>query len=119
MVRAGREAVIELSIRGRGGREQIIQAVIDTGFTRPLTLPNELIRTLRATHIGRSGAVLADGRTALLEIFEVEVYWDGAWRTVRANAIDTDALVGMGLLAGYRVYLDAVSGGRVTIEALP
>lgn len=45
--------------------------------------------------------------------------WDGGWRTVRADAVDAHALVGMGLLTGYRFCMDAVAGGRVTIEALP
>ncbi|MGH2583610.1 MAG: clan AA aspartic protease [Dehalococcoidia bacterium] len=118
VVEAGREAVIELSVRGPDGREQAVNALIDTGFTGFLTLPSGLIQTLRATRIGRSRAVLADGAVVLLQLVEVDVDWDGAWRTVRANVVDTGALVGMGLLAGYRFCLDATVDGRVTIEAL-
>lgn len=41
------------------------------------------------------------------------------WRTVETDAADTDALVGMSLLYRYSVYVEAVEGGQVVIEALP
>jgi hypothetical protein len=38
---------------------------------------------------------------------------------VEIDAADTDPLVGMGLLYGYEVRIQAIEGGAVTIEALP
>jgi hypothetical protein len=38
---------------------------------------------------------------------------------VEIDAADTDPLVGMGLLYGYEVRIQAIDGGVVTIEALP
>ena len=35
------------------------------------------------------------------------------------NPANTDALVGMSLVYGYSVYVEAVEGGRVVIEPLP
>jgi clan AA aspartic protease len=118
-VKAGREAAIDLRVRGTAAQEQVVEATIDTGFTGFLTLPMALIAALRPPRLGWSRARLADGTEVLLDVYAVEVNWDGAWCTVRANAVDTGALVGMGLLAGYRFCLDAVAGGRVVIEPLP
>jgi clan AA aspartic protease len=118
VVKAGREAVIDLLVRGSDGRERIVEAVIDTGFTGFLTLPVALIAALRPARIGRSRVLLADGTDVVLDLYEVEVNWDGRWRTVRADAVDMNALVGMGLLAGCSLCLDVVAGGRVIIEPL-
>ncbi len=118
VVKAGREAVIDLLVRGPGGRERVVEAIIDTGFTGFLTLPVVLIAVLRPPRIGRSRVLLADGTEALLDLYEVEVNWDGRWRALRADAVDASALVGMGLLAGFRLCLDVTAGGRLTIEPL-
>ena len=118
VVIAGREAVVDLRVRGPGGGARLVEAIIDTGFTGFLTLPMALIAALRPTHLGRSRLLLADGTEVVLELYEVDIHWDGGWRTIRADAVGTNALVGMGLLAGYRLCLDATAGGRVTIEAL-
>jgi clan AA aspartic protease len=117
VVEAGREAVIDLLVRGPDGGERSISAIIDTGFTGFLTLPPALIASLQLIRVGWSRAALADGTEVALDLYQVDIHWDGSWRRVRADAVDAQALVGMGLLAGYRFCLDAVAGGRVTIEA--
>ena len=45
-VNAFREAVVRLPVQGARGREQAIEAVLDTGFNGYLTLPPELIAEL-------------------------------------------------------------------------
>ena len=42
----GREALIRLTIRGFRGREQEIDAVVDSGYTGWLTLPTTVIAAL-------------------------------------------------------------------------
>ncbi|GBE75925.1 hypothetical protein myaer87_31520 [Microcystis aeruginosa NIES-87] len=44
--------------------------------------------------------------------------WDGELRRIDINESDTEPLVGMGLLYGYRMQLDVIEGGTVTIQAL-
>jgi hypothetical protein len=46
------------------------------------------------------------------------VIWDGELRRIDINESDTEPLVGMSLLYGYRMQLDAIEGGTVTIQAL-
>lgn len=111
--------MIRLAVRGRGRREQVVEAVIDTGFTGFAALPPSVLAALRLPLIGRSPAVLANGSEVLIDIYEIEILWDGRWRTVEAGSIDAGALVGMALLGGHSLYLEATAGGRVTIEALP
>ena len=43
---------------------------------------------------------------------------DGSTQVVDVAASDAEPLVGMGLLYGFMLQIEAVEGGRVTIEAL-
>ena len=45
-VTPNREAILRLTLRGLGGQEAVVEAVVDTGFTEYLTLPEETIATL-------------------------------------------------------------------------
>jgi predicted aspartyl protease len=47
------EATIRLQVRGPGGQEQEVEAVIDTGFNGFLTLSPGLVRRLGLPHIGQ------------------------------------------------------------------
>ncbi len=43
----GDEARIGLKIRGPGGQEQEVEAVVDTGYTASLSLPPAIVRIKR------------------------------------------------------------------------
>jgi clan AA aspartic protease len=118
-VDAHREPRIQVTVRGPTGQQVDLSAVVDTGFTGWLTLPPALIGTLALPKTGHGRATLADGRAILFEIFDVTVVWDGTAVAVAAEAADTDPLVGMLLLDGFELRVQAVPGGTVTIEALP
>ena len=118
-VNAYREAIIRLVVSGPLGRSQEIDAVVDTGFTGFLTLPLSIIANLELPFRRRGRAVLADGSESLFDIYEARVLWDGQPRRVAIDAVDTDSLVGMALLSGYELTVQAVVGGRVSIKAIP
>jgi clan AA aspartic protease len=118
-VNADREGIIRLKLQGPQGHEQEVEAVMDTGFNGFLTVPPALAAALGCLHIGRGRAVMANGQSELFDVYEVTVVWDGQPRTVEADAADTDALIGMSLIYGYELRMQAVDGGRVTIEAMP
>ena len=44
--------------------------------------------------------------------------WDGQEQIIDVAASDADPLVGMALLYGFKLQIEAIEGGRVTIEAL-
>ncbi len=113
-----REAIIRLVVHGPQGQEQEIETVIDTGFNGSLTLPPALISTLGFPFRRRGRALLADGSESLFDIFEAMVIWDDQPRRVSVDAADTDPLVGMSLLYGYELTVQAVDGGSVFIKAL-
>ena len=115
-VNAAREAVISLLLQGQAGTMEV-EAVVDTGFTRFITLPPEIISALGALPAGANRVMLGDGSEASLDVYGVTVLWEGVPRRVDAYAADTMPLVGMRLLDGHSLYVEVEDGGRVTIEA--
>jgi len=119
IVNAYLEATIRVCISGPGGQHPDLEAVVDTGFTGSLTLPPTLIAGLGLAWRSRGSAILGNGNVDYFDIHTATLTWDGATRNILVEAADTDPLVGMGLLAGHDLRIQAVVGGKVTIEALP
>jgi clan AA aspartic protease len=112
------EAIIKIAV-GRLGLPKItVDAVIDTGFTSFLSLPLSIITDLGLPWHYRDVGTLGDGSEVIFEIYKAAIIWDGQNQIVDVAASDADPLVGMGLLYGFKLQIEAVEGGRVTIEAL-
>jgi clan AA aspartic protease len=92
---------------------------IDTGYTGNLTLPPSTIATLNLSWRGSEESVLGDGSTQMFDVYSATIIWDGEFRTIKVNESDTDSLLGVGLLYGYGVCIQTISGGTVTVKALP
>ena len=118
-VNAARQAVVGLPLRGPSGRAVEVEAVVDTGFDRFLTLPRGVVSELDLTFAGVNRVQLADGSEAALDSYAVTVLWDGEPRRVVSYVSDAAPLVGMSLLAGHRLCVDIEHEGRVVIEATP
>jgi clan AA aspartic protease len=112
------EAIIRLAIGNVGSQRQMVDAVIDTGFTGFLTLPFSVLTDLNLRAYRREEGILGDGSTCIFDVYRGFVIWDGELRKIDINESDTEPLVGMSLLYGYRMQLDAIEGGIVTIQAL-
>lgn len=97
---------------------QLVDAVIDTGFSGFLTLPSEMISTLQLRWEGRDMATLGDGTSCTFEVYLGLVIWDGQYLEVYINESETIPLIGMQLLRGYDLRIQAIEGGMVTIAAL-
>jgi len=113
------QATIGLLVRGPTGQAQELEAVIDTGFDGALTLPSANIIALGLPWRRRGRALLADGTESVFDIYEATVMWDGILRRVAVDAADIAPLIGMRLLDGYELTIQATVGGQVTIKALP
>ena len=61
---------------------------------------------------------LADGSSTTYVTFGVEVEWLGVYRRVAAAAFSDDAVIGMGLLSGHALMIEATVGGAVTVVPL-
>ena len=113
-----REAVISLTLRGPDGKEQELEAVIDTGFDGSLTAPPDVIPALGLPLRRRGRALLADGSATVFDIYEATVMWDGRPRRVSVDEVDVTPLLGMSLLYGYELRMQVVERGSVVLNPL-
>ena len=112
------EATIQIVLRGTGVEGLEIEAIIDTGYTGHLTLPIALMEEMNLPWQGRRQVMLADGSIRTFDIYGGIVAWNGQDRPIDVDAVDTEPLVGMGLLRGHSLRVDVVRDGIVTVEAL-
>src|SRR5437016_1423692 len=113
------EGRIRLTVKGRRGREQEIEAVIDTGYTASLTLPPAVIQALGLRWQAVDRFLLADGSICLFDVYEAKVVWDGKVRQILVAEADAEPLVGMRLLKGHELKMQVRYRGKVTIKRLP
>jgi clan AA aspartic protease len=111
------EATLPIVIKNNA-TTQLIDTVIDTGFSGFLTLPFDVISVLGLTWEGRDVATLGDGTSCTFEVYVAIVIWDGQYREIYINESETVPLIGMRLLRGYDLRIQTIEGGMVTIEAL-
>ena len=110
------EAIVELEILDTANRPYLVRTVIDTGYNGCLTIPPEVVSILSLHSIGQCRAMLADGNEVLLEEFVATILWNGQPRQIGVTQAEGGALLGMKLLKGCRLTIDAIEGGEVRIE---
>jgi clan AA aspartic protease len=112
------EAILPIVVKNNA-ITQLVDAVIETGFSGFLTLPSSVIVALDLTWKGRDVATLGDGTSCIFDVYIAIVIWDGQYRTIDINESETVSLIGMRLLRGYDLRIQTIEGGTVAIEALP
>ena len=112
------EAIISLRLRGPAGTELEVDAVVDSGYTASLTLPDPIVLTLELILHSESEAVMADGSLRSVDVYAAEVFWDGVWRQILISSGGGEALLGMRLLEGYELRIGVEVGGPVKITLL-
>jgi clan AA aspartic protease len=113
-----REATLPLVVSNANRQQQVIDTVIDTGFSGFLSLPSAIIATLDLPWSASDIATLGDGSETLFDLYTANVIWDGQYREIYIAESETEPLLGMALLYGYRLQVDTIEGGIVKIEAL-
>ena len=113
------EAQITIGIAGVDRVFQPENVIVDTGFTGSLTLPESIITRLGLTRYGRRPAIQASGEQRMFEIYGALVSWHGRPRPVLVYQSNSRPLLGMELLTGSRLIVDAWEGGDVIIEEHP
>jgi clan AA aspartic protease len=96
----------------------VIDTVIDTGFDGFLSLPSEIIVRLGLPWRTSNIATRGDGSQTLFDFYTGTIIWDGQYRTIDIAESETEPLLGLATLRGYRLQVDNVEGGIVKIEAL-
>jgi len=111
------EAMILVVVRNNA-KLKSINAVIDTGFTGFLSFPNDIITELDLPWSYRDRGTLGDGSEVLFDIYDAVAIWDGKSQEIEVNSAETDPLIGMSMLRGYRLQVDTIEGGFVIITNL-
>lgn len=112
------EATLTVVVGTSSQQLQVIETVIDTGFTGFLSLPPAIITTLNLPWSASDIVTLGDGSETLFDLYTAVVIWDGQYRNIYIAESETEPLLGMAMLYGYRLQVDAVEGGTVKIETL-
>ena len=108
----GLEAMLTVTVLDlSGSREAHVDVVLDTGFTGHLTLRPETVESLALPVIGSTESIIEDFCLA-------RVIWHGTPRSVRALIVDAVPLLGMSLLRGGELRIEARAGGEVFIRPL-
>jgi clan AA aspartic protease len=118
VVNLRREATLSVVVGNANRQQQVVDSVIDTGFTGFLSLPAAIIATLDLPWSASDIVTLGDGSETLFDLYTATVIWDGQYREIYVAESETDPLLGMSLLYGYRLQVDTIEGGTVKIEAL-
>ncbi|MDE2823047.1 MAG: clan AA aspartic protease [Chloroflexota bacterium] len=117
-VSSDQQALIAIDIMDGEGQPRSQEVVLDTGFTGYLTLPSESIRELGLPSVGQRTFELANGELFDFQVYIGSVSWHGRQSDVLVLQSDSVPLLGMTLLWGSRVCMDALNEGEVTIEEL-
>jgi clan AA aspartic protease len=118
VVNLRREVTLPLVVGNSIGQREVVKTVIDTGFDGFLSLPSEIIARLELPWTISNPATLGDGSEVLFDFYAGIVIWDGQYRTIDIAESETEPLIGLAMLYGYRLQVDHIEGGIVKIEEL-
>ncbi len=110
------EPIIPLSIRRSDGKIFTQDAIVDTGFNGWLSLPPDLITQLNLIWKRRGRAILGDGSECVFDVYEAVVLWDGTPLAIPVDEADSEPLVGMSLMEGYRLTIQVFEGGQLELR---
>jgi clan AA aspartic protease len=103
-VTAAREALLRLQLIAG----EMVECLVDTGFTGALMLPQSLVTRLGLPVVGREVFEMVGGQRFIASVALAEVEWLGTDRTVRV-IVSEDTLLGTELLDGTRLVIDYLS----------
>ena len=112
----GLEPRLAVSVMDAGGELQQFEVVLDTGFTGSLMLPEADINRLGLISEGQHRGILASGNAEEFEYYETWMLWHARLHEIEVFQSIDQPLLGMELLEGSRVAVDAWDGGEVIIE---
>lgn len=117
-VSAERITECDLEVIDSAGNRVGLTAAIDTGFNGFLMLPAAMVQSLGLTLVGLRSGELSDGRHVDFPVLQGFVIWDEQPREILVIQAEGGTIIGMSLLEGSRLTIDAVESGAVTIEPL-
>ena len=112
------EAMMPIVVGRDNKPTQLVEALIDTGFTGFLSLPLSMIESLGLPWIFSDSVTLGDCSEVIFQMYRATVIWDGQFKVVDVAASESEPLLGMSLLYGFKLQVEAIERGTVTIEAM-
>ena len=109
-------ARVTVHVADRDGRLHPFEFSVDTGFDLHLTLPSAVIRSLGLHYMAQWNASLAGGTDREFEVYGAQVSWLGRRVTALVLASESAPLLGMAMLWGSRITIEAWADGEVIIE---
>lgn len=113
------EPCVEIEVSGPLPSSQRLIAVVDSGYTGHLTLPDHAVIALQLPSLGQRQGILADGSSVVLPVFAATVEWHGRAKHILVSQSGGAPLIGMRLLFGSKITMEVFDGGKVLIEELP
>ena len=111
----GLEAWISIPIRGSDGEFRQIDVILDTGFTGCLMLSGDDVRALGLISSGSRQGIMASGKEESFAFYGAWVMWNGDTHEVGVLQSIDQPLLGMELLEGGHIAVDAWEGGTVSV----
>lgn len=100
---APREALLRLQLSAG----EMVECMVDTGFTGALVLPQALVTRLNLPIVGREVFEMVGGRQFIASVAFADIEWLGETHTVRV-IVSEDTLLGTELLDGTRLTIDYI-----------
>ena len=113
-----RKPLVPITVLDSRNNPHTIQFVLDSGFTGQLLLPNRYLDRLGLSVSEWIDARPATGVFVRVPYTEATVIWQGTRRQAQILQLDSEPLVGMEFLWNYRITIDAIANGPVTITPL-
>ncbi len=113
------DLLVTIEIFDGNGALRSLEAVLDTGFNGDLVLPRDVILELGLTYRGKLSWTLATGQGEMMSNYDGVVSWHGQPRDIQVVETDSQSLLGMALVLGSKLTVDARIGGDVLIEEYP
>ncbi|MCY3692819.1 MAG: hypothetical protein OXI54_01365 [Chloroflexota bacterium] len=114
----GSEPTIDLTMISINGESVEVEFAVDTGFTDDVTLPFDIIEQLNLPINRDVQLVMADGAVYVGQAYTGWVLWHERVRRIDVISVDSTPLIGMRLLSGSNLSVDAEPDGLVTITEL-
>ena len=112
------EPRIPLLVESSGGNQRQVDALVDTGFTGMLSLPQETVDQLQLMPDANGAALLADEQWHECSAFWGFVVWHGQSLFKRIHSLGAEVFVGTEFLSGTAMAAEFRPGGKVTLEKL-
>ncbi|WP_395141629.1 clan AA aspartic protease [Armatimonas sp.] len=97
------------------GSQVGLEFIVDTGFEGALALPLETIAQLKLPFELELDSVFADGNAVLTPVHSATILWQNKQIDVAILGLGERPLLGTALLASYRLTVDFLESGQVTI----